>query len=240
MREKPFNILSENNDFIIVNKAPGLLTIPGRHNEKQPSLLTMLRSRYPQILTVHRIDKDTSGLIVFALHAEAHKELSLLFQNGMIEKKYWTITEGSINMDDVDLDYPIAKDPSRPGSMKIHPKGKPSFTSIHVLERFKRFTLVEASILTGRTHQIRVHLKHYGHPVICDPLYGNRNALFIEDVKKRMAQSRQMDNRIPLIARTALHAFSLKFNYIDKEYLFTVDPPKDFKASLNQMRKHDL
>lgn len=240
MARSRYDIVKEEDDFIIVNKPAGLLSIPGRYDNEGAvdSLQSLLKRDYKEIYTVHRLDKDTSGLMIFAKNADAHKALNLKFEHNEVIKTYIGIAEGILQKDNMTIDQPIAKDLSRPGCMKVFAKGKPSISHITVKERFNNFTLIEVKIETGRTHQIRVHMQYAGHPLVSDPLYGIRNELYIDDIKKRVNRSKFEEHRVPLIKRTALHAYALSFQYKGIDCEFSVEPPKDIRAAINQIKKH--
>ena len=157
-------IIYEDEDIIIVNKPAQMLTIPDRHDPAIPSILGNLRRTHPQIFTVHRIDRETSGILVFAKNESAHRHLSMQFENRETKKIYAALVEGIMPDDSGRIDKPIAPHPTLPGRMTVARKGKESITDFEVLERFKNFTLVNADIKTGRTHQIRVHFQSQGFP----------------------------------------------------------------------------
>lgn len=239
MAKEKLEILYEHEDFIAVSKPAGVLSIPDRFNKEKNNLLKLLRDKYGDILTVHRLDRDTSGVILYARNAAMHKYLNTLFENNQVDKTYHALVEGVLNTDEGIIEAAIANDPNTAGKMRIFHKGKYAKTAYRLLERYKRFSLVEAKIFTGRTHQIRVHLKHIGHAIVSDPMYGTRTALYITDIKFGAHKS-QDEEQIPLIARTALHAYQIRFRLPEKgEYIEIMSPyPKDFRAAINQLGKH--
>jgi len=168
-----FEILFENADFIVVNKPEGLAAIPEQHPQ-EPSLFERLcAERGETLFIVHRIDKDTSGLILFARNAEAHRHLSMEFETRRTRKVYRALVHGTIADDWGRIDKPLARFGS--GRVGVNPqRGKPSLTEFKVVQRFPAHTLVEAYPKTGRRHQIRVHLYSLGHPIVGDRLYGDR------------------------------------------------------------------
>lgn len=168
-----FEILFENADLIAVNKPEGLAAIP-EQNPQEPSLFERLCvERGETLLIVHRIDKDTSGVILFARNAEAHRRLNMEFETRRARKVYLALTLGVIADDWGKIDKPLARFGSgRVGVNAQH--GKPSLTEYTVMRRFSSHTLVEAYPRTGRRHQIRVHLYSIGHPIVGDRLYGDR------------------------------------------------------------------
>lgn len=230
------DILFENEHFLVVNKPSGLLTIPDRYDPNKPNLLSLLNARSDDIFTVHRIDKETSGLVMFAKNAESHRILSLLFENHEIQKRYISFTENCPTPESGIINLPIAHSVFETGKMTIHKNGKPSITYYKIIESFRSFCMLELEPKTGRTHQIRVHLAAISCPILCDPLYSPRHELFIKDIKSR-AKIADYDQERPLLSRTALHANSLEFSLYDQLYQFECPLPKDLRALLNQLRK---
>lgn len=173
------DVLEDWGDVIAVNKPAGWLTIPGRGAKSSPILSEILgnqlrgsqvRPKENDLWIVHRLDEGTSGIVLFARTKEAHKTLSQQFENHSVKKSYLTIVTGELN--DNRVDAPIFKIPSKKIRYVIDPKGKPSQTLFKVLSTNTTYSLVLATPLTGRPHQIRVHLAHLGHPIVGDRLYG--------------------------------------------------------------------
>jgi len=230
-------IIAETNDWIALNKPSGLLSIPDREG-KDISLKKMLIEKYDNIFTVHRLDKGTSGLIVFAKNEEAHKHLSRQFEERQTEKIYCGLVLGSPTDKKGTIDVPIAEHPAKKGLMTVHRNGKESLTDFEVLEDFKIFSWIQFRIHTGRTHQIRVHAKHIGHPVVCDELYGDGNPVLLSSLKHKFKLSKNELEERPLLHRLALHAKNLNFTNTNGELIKLEAPlPKDLKALLQQLRK---
>lgn len=238
------HIIADTPDFIVLNKPAGLLSIPDREG-KDISLKKLLIEKYGNIFTVHRLDRDTSGVIVFAKTEEAHKHLSLQFareasfgEERQTEKIYLGFVLGSLADKKGTIDAPIAEHPVKKGLMTVYRKGKESLTEYEVLEDFKIFSWVQFQIHTGRTHQIRVHAKHIGHPILCDDLYGDGKPIFLSSLKHRFNLSKNELEERPILNRLALHALSLKFLNVNGEPVKLDAPlPKDLRALLQQLRK---
>jgi 23S rRNA pseudouridine955/2504/2580 synthase/23S rRNA pseudouridine1911/1915/1917 synthase len=231
-----FEILFENDLLVAINKPSGLLSVPDREG-KEISLKQLLRERYREIFTVHRLDKATSGVIVFAKDEATHKELSQLFESRSTEKIYYGLVHGSVSPMHGKIEEPIAQHPSGNGKMLIHAKGKPSVTEYEVLEDFKRFSWLKFKILTGRTHQIRIHTQFIGYSIVCDELYGDGQPVLLSSIKKKYNLSKSEMEERPILSRLALHSASLKFSLNEEDYFFEAPLPKDLKALLQQLRK---
>ena len=236
---KGYSIIFENEDFVAVDKESGVLTIPDRHNENQVSLYKSLTHLYGKIFIVHRLDRDTSGLLLFAKTEQTHKYLSQLFENRNIEKHYLGIVRGSLVQKSGTINESIAEHPFVKGQMIVAKKGKPSVTDYEVLEDYGIYSLINFNIHSGRTHQIRVHAKFIGHPVICDVLYGDGKPVLLSSFKKKYKLSIQEEEERPLISRLGLHSSKLSFADIHGT-LHTLEAPlpKDMKAMLNQLKKN--
>lgn len=239
MSKISLDIIFENSELVAINKPSGLLTIPDRHDEALPSLQKLLAERYGQIFTVHRLDRDTSGIIVFAKDAAMHKYLSQLFESHTITKKYQGIVLGQPTHESGTIDAPIAEHPVQKGSMVVHRKGKAAITDYTVLEKLGQFSLMQFQIHTGRTHQIRVHAKHIGHPIACDPLYGDGKPILLSAIKRKYKLSKDELEERPIVNRLALHASSLQFVLPNNETI-TLEAPlhKDMRALLQQLKKN--
>ena len=230
-------IIYEDENLIALNKPSGLLSIPDREG-KDISLKKLLIEKYGNIFTVHRLDKDTSGLIVFARNETTHKLLSQQFEERQTEKIYLGLVLGSLAEKKGSIEAPISEHPAKRGFMTVYKNGKESLTDYEVLEDFKIFSWVQFQIHTGRTHQIRVHAKHIGHPVVCDELYGDGKPVLLSSLKHRFKLSKNELEERPILNRLALHALSLQFVNANGEKLKLDAPvPKDLRALLQQLRK---
>jgi 23S rRNA pseudouridine1911/1915/1917 synthase len=231
-------ILHEDDSLVAINKPSGILTIPDREG-KDISLKQLLKAKYGNIFTVHRIDKDTSGVVVFAKTEEAHKELSQLFEARETVKIYNGFVLGSPAQKSGTINEPIAEHPVKKGVMTVYKKGKESITEYEVLESFKLYSWMQFHILTGRTHQIRVHMKHLGHPIVCDNLYGDGKPVLVSAIKrKRFNLSKSEEEERPILSRLALHASKLQFQLDGKSYDLEAELPKDLRALLQQLNKN--
>jgi 23S rRNA pseudouridine1911/1915/1917 synthase len=230
-------IVYSDDDVVAVNKPSGLLTIPDREG-KGDSLKEMLQKKFPEIFTVHRLDRDTSGIVVFARNEKIHRHLSMQFENRETEKYYNGLVLGTPPQDSGTINEPISEHPTKKGCMTVYRKGKESITDYEVLDSFRLFSWMRFRIHTGRTHQIRVHMKHIGSPIACDPLYGDGKPVFISQIKNNYKLSQHDDEERPMLSRLALHASELKIHGREgKQYHFEAPLPKDMKAIVQQLKK---
>lgn len=231
------SVIYEDDRIIVIEKPPHLLVLPDRFDRSIPNLYEMLKAEFGGIFVVHRIDKETSGVIVFAKDAETHSYLNSQFEHRDIHKKYEVIVVGRPSETDGVIDAPISENSSHPGVMKLSRKhGKPSVTSYRVDELFDGYAFVEALPESGRQHQIRVHLASIGLPVMCDKTYGDGEPFFLSHVKANYYSSGEEK---PLLSRTALHAHSLSFTHpvTGEPVTFEAALPKDMRMVLNNLRK---
>ncbi len=174
-----FTLLHADRELLVLNKPSGLLSVPGRGPEKQDCLITRVQVDYPDALIVHRLDFDTSGLLVMARGKEMHRCLSILFQNRQVDKRYVAMVDGQLDESAGEINLPLLVDwPNRPRHIVDYVAGKPSLTRYRVLSHNadKHYSRVELTPETGRTHQLRVHMQALGHPILGDSLYADAKA----------------------------------------------------------------
>ncbi len=213
-----------------------MLSIPDRM-QSEASLKDLLKKKHEEIFTVHRLDKETSGVIVFAKNEQTHKQLSQLFEGRQVEKSYLGLVYGVIEPLTGSIDAAIMEHLAKNGKMITHIKGKPSLTDYEVLEFFRLFSWVKFRIYSGRTHQIRVHMQHIGHSIVCDELYGNGEPVFVSSLKPSYHLSKKEESEKPILKRLALHSSVLKFELNGELFYLEAELPKDLKAVLQQLRK---
>lgn len=241
-RKRVIEILFEDDNFIVVNKPPHLPVIPDRFGAFNYNLRDLLTGNYHKenpdgkIWVVHRIDADTSGLVLFAKNEEYHRLMSDIFEKREIEKYYLAITDKILPDFEGTIDRPLLKTSRR---TIVHQKGKPSQTEYRVVERFDGKDLVELKLLTGRTHQIRVHLKSIGCALFADAVYGNREVISLANIKSTY-HSRDIEEPRALCSRLTLHAHRLQFAdpKTGDERKFEALLPKDLMAVLKALRKY--
>lgn len=179
----PLDVVWEDENMAVINKPSGMLTHPTAI-ETSGTLVNALLNKYGENLSdingefrrgiLHRLDRNTSGLLMIAKNNEAHEYLVEAMKNGKMTKKYLAVVKGVVQEDEFVIDKPIGRNPAQPQKMGVgvNGGGKPSCSIVRVLERFEDATLIEVQLITGRTHQIRVHMASIGHPVYNDTLYG--------------------------------------------------------------------
>ena len=224
-KDIPLDIVYEDNDIIIINKPSGLVVHPGNGNYNNTLVNGLLyytdnlsnNNGLERVGIVHRIDKDTSGLILACKNNKAHEVMALEFKNHTIKRTYIALLEGVLPHNKVSVDAPIGRDVNNRLKMAVTNKNsKNAITHIEVIKRYKNYTLVKCLLETGRTHQIRVHTKYIGYPVFNDPVYSN----------KPCTEFGQF-----------LHSYSMEFNHpITKKHLYFECPlPKEFQDFLNKL-----
>lgn len=168
--EQP-RIIHDDDQILVVDKPSGLLSVPGKGEDRTDCLISRLRAAFPTVLLVHRLDLDTSGVMVFALTPHAQRHLSMQFEKRQTKKTYVARVWGRLEPATGTVDQPIMVDwPNRPRQM-IHPDGRPAQTDWRVIRSDDAETRVRLSPVTGRSHQLRVHMLHLGHPILGDPIY---------------------------------------------------------------------
>lgn len=227
-------ILFENDDFLVINKPSGISTLEDRIENS--NILATAKVSFTQIQVCHRLDKDTSGTLVLAKNPEGYRHLSLQFQNRTVEKIYHAIVHGQTNFMNYLIDVPLSI--KNHGNVKCDAKkGKASSTIITTLQNFKTCSLVECKPITGRRHQIRVHLKSGNHPIIADTLYEGE-FVYLSQFKKKYKPGQREER--PIINRMALHAVSIAFKTLDGKTVVTKAPyPKDYEILLKQLKKYN-
>ncbi len=216
-----------------------MFTIPDRE-QSALSLKDWLLKKYPQIFTVHRLDRDTSGLLLFAKNEHTHKYLSSLFEERKIEKYYLGIVQGCPHEQFGIIESPIAEHPTIKGKMCVHRSGKASKTGYEVLEAHQSYSLIQFQLFTGRTHQIRLHAQQLGYPLACDTLYGNGKPVLLSEIKKTYKLSKMELEERPIISQLALLSYRLVFeDQQGNKHDLKVEVPKEFRALMRQIGKEE-
>lgn len=248
------SILYEDDDLLVIDKPAGLLVIQDRWDPSKPTVVKLARTylqaravapgatapEAPRIWVVHRLDRETSGVLILAKSDRAHAGLSRQFEHGKVQKTYLALVSSQGIRAEGVIRLPIGPHPHRPGVMTIRRRhGKSAITRYSILERFRGYTLLHVRPQTGRSHQIRVHLQAIGHPLAIDPLYGSGQPLLLSALKPSYRPKAGTEER-PLMARLTLHAQALELMHpTHGESCTWVAPlPKDFAAVLRNLRRY--
>lgn len=233
---KGFTIIYEDNDIVVVDKKAHVLTIQDRYDATKPNLRAILTKKYGSIFVVHRLDLETSGLLIFAKNEESHAHLSAQFQERKVEKIYLALCQRPFQ-ESGKIEAPITEHKTRKGQYIASLKGKEASTEYKVLKELNQFALVELQIHTGRTHQIRVHLKHIGAALMVDSKYGLFSEFKLSQIKK--IKFRRDQEERPLLSRSALHSARLTITHPKSTERMTFEAPlhKDMKAVVFQLEK---
>lgn len=231
----PLQIIYEDQNILVINKPAGLSVHPSPERPREITLINALINYYPAIKKVgedrwrpglvHRLDKDTSGVLVVAKNNPTFYELKYQFQNHLVKKTYLALVYGEVKESKGEIDLAIGRSKKYPLKQTIFKKrteerkAKPAITGYKVVKRYRGFTLLEVYPQTGRTHQIRVHLAAIGHPVVGDTKYGPKKP------KIKISLKRQF-----------LHAFSITFSLANKNYTFEADLSDDLKEILKSLK----
>jgi len=225
-------ILFEDQDYLVINKPPFISTLEDRN--ESTTILSLAREIEPDPQVCHRLDKDTSGVLAIARNPAAYRHLSMQFENREVTKTYHAVADGVHHFENKLVDAPIVK--LNNGTVRINKQeGKEAQTYFNTEQAFKAHTLIRCNPITGRMHQIRIHLALLKAPITGDDTYGGK-PFFVSSVK-RAFQLKKMTDEEPLIKRMALHAFSLEFALLDGRKIKVEAPyPKDMKALLKQLQ----
>jgi 23S rRNA pseudouridine1911/1915/1917 synthase len=222
------NIVYEDESVIVINKPPGLVVHPGAGNWEGTLLNALLHhapelEHIPRAGIVHRLDKDTSGLMVVARTLESQTALVRALQAREVKRSYWAVAQGVFDAQEGEIDLPIGRDPRHRTRMAVIDNGKPAQTHFKVLRQYSNAAWVECQLRTGRTHQIRVHLTYFGHPLLGDTVYTGKKA------------------RHHSFPRQALHAFRLGFIHpaSGEPVEWEAAMPEDFEQLLNELELAD-
>jgi RluA family pseudouridine synthase len=206
------DILYQDEALLVVNKSAGLSTLPDGYNPSLPHVKSLLEQQVGRLWIVHRLDKETSGVLLLARSAEAHRALNTQFEQHQVSKTYHALVTGNPEWQEKTIDQPLRPNGDRSHRTVIdHEAGKPALTQLKVLERFSHYCLVEAAPETGRTHQIRVHLSSVGLYIVGDKLYADRN----RDIPPEMASQPLHNISLSKISTVGmgLHARTLEINH---------------------------
>ncbi len=229
-------ILFENDEVIVVNKPPYFSSLDDRAGEST-NMLRMGKQYAGDVQLCHRLDKETSGALIFAKNPDSYRSISMQFEHREVKKIYHAIVDGQHKFQDLYVDLPIAI--GAKGQVRIDKaEGKRAETYFSTLELYKHYTLMECRPLTGRMHQIRIHLATQRASITGDDMYGGK-PMFLSKIKRSYKQSSE-ETELPILKRFALHAFSVSFKLLNGEEISINAPyPKDFGVAKTQLDKFD-
>lgn len=226
-------ILFENEDYLVINKLPYLSTLDDRHEAQ--NILDLAKQYTPDAQVCHRLDKETSGCLVIAKHPEAYRNIAIQFEDRKVNKVYHAVVEGIHEYDNILVDRNIH--PTNKGIAKITKEGKPAQTIFNTLRTYYAHSLIECRPITGRLHQIRVHLAHLKSPICGDEMYGGK-PLYLSALKRRFNLKKGTDE-LPIMQRVSLHAYAIAFDGLKGERIEVHAPyPKDFEVLVKQLEKN--
>jgi 23S rRNA pseudouridine955/2504/2580 synthase len=227
------SILFQDSDYIVINKPPFISTLEDRNDPI--NILALAKDFEHDAQVCHRLDKDTSGVLAIAKNPEAYRHLSMQFENRQVNKIYHAVVDGIHHFSEELVDASIEK--QNDGTVKIARSGKSAQTYFTTLKTYKNHSLIECRPITGRMHQIRIHLSLLKSPITGDTIYGGK-PFFISSIKRKFNLKKQTEEQ-PLMKRMALHAFSLEFELINGEKKQVIAPyPKDFQALTRQLAEN--
>jgi 23S rRNA pseudouridine955/2504/2580 synthase len=226
-------IIAEDNDYIVINKPSGISSLHDWSSEVTIQKMAKSYCEDPQLC--HRLDKETSGVMVIAKNPDAYRHLSMQFEHRTVDKVYHAVVEGVQEIEPIKVERPIYT--MSKGKVRVDfEQGKPATTLFKMGEVFKGYTLMHCKPETGRMHQIRVHLASMQMPIVGDSMYGGKD-IYLSKLKKKF-HLKAGTEELPLIKRFALHAFSISYkNQADEVQYFEAPYPKDFNVLVKQLKK---
>ncbi len=230
-------IIFENDDLFAINKPPFLPSLHERHNAELACVIDLVKELNPDYQLCHRLDRETSGVMLIAKNAEAYRYMAIQFEKRLVNKIYHAITPASVNIEKIIVNLPLYTDSKR-RVLISRKEGKPSVTEISTLKQYKHFTVLKCMPITGRLHQIRVHCASQNLALVADELYNGKTA-YLSQIK-RNAKIDKDNVESPLINRFALHAHSIEFTDSNQKTHTIVAPyAKDFEVFVKLLDKYD-
>lgn len=237
-KNQPFTEIYCDNSIVVLNKASGILTAADRYDPDAPRLDTTASEKYGRLFAVHRIDKDTSGAIIYARTPEAQRTLSMAFENRQVDKTYHALVHGRPLWEETVSTMKLLVNGDLRHRTIVSRSGKNAETYFRCIGSCGPYSWIEAKPKTGRTHQIRAHLSQLGFCIVCDPLYsGNQKPVLLSDIKRSWRGDIYEER--PLLSRLALHAWKITISHpvTEEEMTFTAPYPKDLDSTRKQLAK---
>lgn len=226
-------VLFENEDYMVINKPPYLPTLEDRHEAQ--NILSLARQEYPSTQVCHRLDKETSGCLILSKHSGAYRNAAIQFEDRKVDKVYHAVVDGIHEFDHLLVDRNIVA--TTKGIARINQKGKSATTYFTTLKTYFAHSVIECRPISGRLHQIRVHLAYLKSPICGDELYGGK-PLFLSSLKRKFNLKKDTEE-LPIMQRVSLHAYSVGFEGMKGEAIEVTAPyPKDFAVLMKQLEKN--
>lgn len=229
-------IIHEDDNLIVINKPPFIASLDEREGG-EVNILRLAKRYYADAQICHRLDKDTSGVLLIAKNPETYRLVSIEFEKRRVNKIYHAIIQGTHTFENLKVDLPILNQGNRNVSID-RANGKPAETIFNSIRYFKHFTLVECKPITGRMHQIRIHLATQHAAIVGDAMYRGK-PVYLSQIKKRGFTLSKDQEELPIMKRFALHSKEVEFTINGKSYAFEAPYPKDFATLLKQLEKFD-
>ena len=233
------DIIYQDDSLLVINKPDGVSVTKDRTGADD--ILKILKENFPEneLRLIHRLDKGTSGVMILAKTPEAQSLLAGMFAKRQVKKTYLALVTGAVMNKNGKINAPLAHDKKNPRLMRIDPRsGKPAVTEWRLLADFGPAALLAVNPVTGRTHQIRVHMASRSMPLVIDPLYGGTRPVLLSDFKTGYSQKKEQPEK-PLIERLTLHAYQIQLTLQDEERIFTAPLDRKFAATIKMLTKHN-
>jgi 23S rRNA pseudouridine955/2504/2580 synthase len=231
----PEIIIHEDDDLIIINK-PAFISSLDERNAESASIVSMAKKYCATASLCHRLDKETSGVLIIAKNQEAYREIAIQLENRNVGKLYHAVVADHAEFNELEVKLPLHTT-AKGVAVVDYNKGKEAFTIFQSLKFFGHFTLVGCQPLSGRLHQIRVHLASQNFPIVGDELYGGKKPM-LSSIKRKFKVGK-WSNEEPMMKRVALHAYQIHFELKGEEHIYTAPYPKDFDVFLKLLEKYD-
>lgn len=227
-------VIFENDNYLVINKPPFVPSLDERTADRSLSILRLAKEQFGDVQLCHRLDKETSGALVIAKNPEAYRNLAMQFEHREVQKDYHAVVNGVHDFDSISVFLPIATLKDGTAVRIDRAKGKIAETVFFTLKKYHHHTLVRCVPITGRMHQIRVHLQCLKAPIVCDPTYGGE-FIFLSEIKRKFNLKTDTEE-LPLIKRVALHAHSISFQDVDGQVISATAPyPNDFDVLVEKL-----
>ncbi|MCI0922350.1 RluA family pseudouridine synthase [Sphingobacterium rhinopitheci] len=229
-------IIHEDDNLIVINKPPFVASLDEREGG-EVNILRLAKKYHADAQVCHRLDKDTSGVLLIAKNPETYRLVSIEFERRRVNKTYHAIIQGTHVFEDLHVNLPILNQGNKNVTID-RANGKPAETIFNSLKFFKNFTLVECKPITGRMHQIRIHLATQHAAIVGDAMYKGK-PVYLSQIKRRGFTLAKDEEELPIMKRFALHSKAVEFTIDGKKYAFEAAYPKDFGTLLKQLEKFD-